>query len=476
MKRTNLTALVLALMTSLALQATPSDIAYAQAAANKMTNQAVRAIKNTEKYEATEKQMPAGQCVWDTHDTKNIQTTKNQAPTEQDLYWDYDNELTETQDAFTYHAIPSKDGKEAWIYEISVRQSKDCTTLYIPEMLGDKKVTCIGYTSMKNPDDDGDSLYNILGYSVQPFHDVDGGYEMPRILSVALPDSLKVIKPAAFSGFDHMREIKFPAQVTSVEAHLFYGCDYLEKVRLPENLIQLESAAFENCPKLKKMTLSSSNQTYQIKGGCVITKKDKALVFSFSKKKTLNIPDGVKILKKHALSECVSATVKIPASVNKIESGVFHQTYGHQNKKVKNVTVSKKNKVYAKDGQCIYHRKDQTLAIAIPDKNGVLHISEKVRHLTDTYSLVNCDTYEKWLEKVVLPRQLKTIKQQGGNPLLTGTRNIYFTGKTPPKVKLRKNIGLFMSYTSIYVPKASYNKYKNWYKKYNDSGMKLHTF
>lgn len=475
MKRRKITAFALALSIVLTLQASPSDVVYAQETANKIADQAAWALQDTVEYQTTVDQAsPEGVCAL--RDLVKYQETKGQTLSEQDLFWDYEKELTETQDAFIYHAIPSKDGKEAWIYEISVRPAKDYSTLYIPEMLGDKKVTCIGYTYKKNPDDDGDGFLNILGYSVEPFHDVDGGYAMPRIFSVALPDSLKVIQPGAFSGFNHMREIKLPPQVAAVEKHVFYGCDILEKVKLPDNLRRLESSAFEDCPKLKKLTLSSSNQNYQIKSGCVITKKDKALVFTFSKKKTLNIPSGVKILKEYALSECVSATVNIPASVTKIEARVFHQTYGHQNKKVKNVTVSKKNKVYAKDGRCIYHRKDQTLAVAIPDKNGVLHISEKVRHLTDSYSLVNCDTYEKWLEKVVLPKQLKTITHRGDNPLLTKTRSVYFTGSTPPKVKLGENMALFMGYTSIYVPKASYNKYKKWFKKYNHSGMKLHTF
>lgn len=393
-----------------------------------------------------------------------------QTAEEQDAYWNYEKEVTETQGAFIYHAFTSQDEKEVWIYEISINLGKDYRYLYIPETLDGKKVTRLGYTEKKDPDRDDSYYRNIFGIVVEYYHDCPG--EMPfaqgrGIKIINLPDSLEVIQPGAFSGLNDLTDIKIPKQVTAIEEYLFYGCESLKEVTLPKALKDLDPLAFVDCPKLEKLVLSSPNEVYQIENLCVITKADQALVFTFSKEDTLKIPKGVKIIKEYAMSGCTSSVVNIPASVKEIEARAFNINDFHQNENIKDVTISKKNKVYAKDGQCIYHKKNQTLAVGIPDDKGVIYVSEKVRHLTDSYSLVNCDIYEDRLEKVVLPKKLETVTVKGFRPLTTA-RNVYFTGTTPPQVKQKmKGFSSLPTNANIYVPKKSYQEYKKWYKTYH---------
>lgn len=319
---------------------------------------------------------------------RNISTKKQNVAEMRENYWDYEKEWKEEQGAFTYYGFSSRDGQEAWVYEIAVDTSQSYSTLEVPELLGNKKVTCIGYTEKKDP------------------------------------------------------------------------------------------IAFVDCPRLKKLTLSSKNKVYRIKDLCIITKKDQALIYTLSREDTLKIPSGVKLIKEYALSNCVSKVVELPASVKKIEARAFNRDYRHQNKKIKNVTISKKNKVYAKDGQCIYNKKEQTLAVAIPDDKGVLYISDKVKYLTESYSLVNCNVYEKYLEKVVLPKKLKSVTVAGFYSL-DESKSVYFMGKNPPKVKKKiKGMSSLPVFTKIYVSKASYDKYRQWYKKHDclDSIGKIYQF
>lgn len=390
-----------------------------------------------------------------------------QTDTSQDTFWNYDNELTETLGAFTFYAFSSQDEKEAWIYEIEVDQSQNYSTLIIPEILGGKKVTCIGYTEQKDEDRDDNYYKNIIGRTVEPYHNSCGSVPyLEKVSKVSLPESLRVIQAGAFSGFSGLKSVQYPSQVSSLEAYVFYGCKRLKKITLPYGLTVWDSMAIVDCPKLQELILPADNKAFQLKDRCVITKKGKRFICTYSRAKTLKIPNGVKTIQKYALSNAVSKVVDIPASVVKIEAQAFEKEYGFQNNKIKNVTVSRNNKTYAKDGQCIYHKKDQTLTVGIPNKNGVLNVSNKVKNINSTYSLVNCNIPEKKLEKVVLPKQLKTVTAQGFSPL-TNANRVYFSGTKPPKVKkLVKGSTPLPCIGTVYVPSASYEQYKSWYKKY----------
>ena len=132
------------------------------------------------------------------------------------------------------------------------------------------------------------------------------------------------------------------------------------------------------------------------------------------------------------MNNCTAPRVEIPASVTEIEGEAFHRPLLGPNTFIKDVAVSADSRTYAKDGQCVYHKLDQSLAVAIPDEKGVLYISEKVESLTNTHSLVNCDA-NKGSEKVVFPKTLKSVIVPSFS-ISAILRNVYFLGETPPRV------------------------------------------
>ncbi len=296
--------------------------------------------------------------------------------------WNRDNTIHKTIGAFTYHAYTSAKGDKAWIYRIDIDKKKKHTTLSIPEKLDGKTVTVLGWEWKEAYGADTD--ISIFGEIAEPYHLADAsGKTVKEIKKLKLPDSLEIIGNTAFSGMDSIRSLEIPKSVTAINEDAFYGCDKLKNVKLPATLTSLHTSAFRDCPKLTGMTISGKNRKYRIKNKCVITKKDQSLVYSFASGKQLNIPEGVKRIKKFALNNCRARTVHIPASVTKIEMFAFHEPYGYQSGAIKNVTVSAQNKVYARDGQCIYNKKDKSLSVAVVDENGDIYLSEQIEKLTE---------------------------------------------------------------------------------------------
>lgn len=390
---------------------------------------------------------------------------------ETDTAWNYKNEIKETVGAFTYHAYTSLDGTEAWIHKIEVNRKKKYSSLNIPETLEGKSVTRIGYTDEPHGvlEEDDEMFYdgkNLFDKLVSVYYDNDGSDGLPKIKEITIPDSVNTIQPLTFAGVDYITTIKIPKKVTVLEDKTFYSCDRLKTIHLPKGLKDLNGGAFDECKKLKDLKLSSKNKNYKIKSGCVISKKEQALIYALPQKVTLKIPNGTKILKMGALDNCTPSKVHIPASVTKIEQYAF----SGESYRIKDVTISKKNKKYAKDGQCIYNKKDKSLCIAIPDDRGVLYISEKIKKLTDDYVVVNCNTWEKPLKKVVFPKSLKYVKVPAFSKL-SEAEKVYFMWEDPFKVTIKGYAPevwtTLPTYTKVYVPKNSYKLYKKWYKKYD---------
>ena len=400
---------------------------------------------------------------------------------EQDTTWNYTSEITETAGAFTYHAIASQDEKEAWIYEVTVDKSKEHAVVTIPETLQDKTVTCIGYAPEKDPDRDDSFNKNLFGSYAELNHNVDGGYNTTEgIKEIVMPSSLEKIMPTTFSGANDVKTITIPEKVTVIEEETFYSCNNLKTLNLPTGLKELDVTAFIECAKLNTINLSAENTVYEVKNNCVITKADKALVYALPVSGTYKIPNGITAIRSFAFCNCKSSKITIPASVTKLEDMAFQKTYNNLNKKIKNITVAKKNKVYAKDGQCIYNKKDKSLAIGIINKKGEIKISNKVKKLTNSYNLVGWDIENNRIKKVTFPKNLKSVESDGWEPI-ADAKKIYFTAKKVPKVTgipdAYKNFPNLPIFTDVYVPKDSYKTYKKWYKKYKSySSVKMHTY
>ena len=138
---------------------------------------------------------------------------------------------------------------------------------------------------------------------------------MLLVSKISLPETLTIIQAGAFGGLKGLKSIKLPNGVESLKAYLFYGCTQLKKITLPKNLAAWDSMAIVDCPKLQELSLPAENHIFSINDGCVIVKKDQTLICACFRAKTLKIPNGVKVIRKYALSNALSNTVNIPASV-----------------------------------------------------------------------------------------------------------------------------------------------------------------
>lgn len=384
--------------------------------------------------------------------------------------WNKGKNEVQTKGAFTYYIHPSKNGKEAWIYKIKIKKGKKGKSLSIPGTIHGKKVTRLGCP--KRGSEESDEDYNTLFDTyIEPWHNWDGSGEktaVSALKSIRIPDTVKVIDSAAFSGLDSLMTIKLPKKVKKIEKYTFYGCDKLKTIVLPEQMETFENSSLWDCPSLNDIKLSKKNKTFQVKGNCLIRKKNKALVFAAVAGEDFTIPDGIKKITSYAFGSATASAIHIPASVAEIEKEAFNRDAWRENINIKDVTVSENNPAYARDGQCIYKKSDKSLAVAIPDEKGELRISELVEILTSDISLVNCDTaWVDYLEKVVYPSSLKHVTVPGFGAITA--RNVYFTGSVPPKVVRPKSYSGYAKlpiFCHVYVPESYEDAYKAWYKEH----------
>ncbi len=382
--------------------------------------------------------------------------------------WNKSKLEVKTNGAFTFYAHPSKNGKEAWIYKIKIKGKKG-RALSIPKTIQGKKVTRLGCPDRGTGDYD-EAYTTLFGTYIEPWHDWDGGVTaVSTMKSIRIPDTVEVIDEAAFSGLNSVTTIKLPKKVKTIGRYTFYGCDKLKTIVLPEQMKSFDNSALWGCPSLKNIKLSKKNKAFQVQADCLIRKKDSALVFAAATGKDLAIPNGVKKLISYAFSSATSPVIHIPASVAQMEKDLFNLRSLRENIKIKDVTISEDNPVYARDGQCIYKKSDKSLAIAIPNEKGEVRISELVERLTPDISLVNCDTdTEERVEKLIYPSGLKHVTVPGFNAIRAN--NVYFTGSVPPKIVSPKSAAGSAElpvFCNVYVPEANQDAYKAWYKEYD---------
>ena len=285
----------------------------------------------------------------------------------------------------------------------------------IPEVLDGKDVVRLGWTHEPFAELEEIGQYsssefesNIFFSCIEAYHENDGGTnETKKIKKLEIPKTVEEIEYGTFSGMDSITEVRLPPKVKEIKGLVFWGCDNLKKIYFEGNLKEFDNRALQGCLNLEEIKLSKRNKTFQMKNECMINKKEKSLVYALSNEKALNIPNGIKSIKTYAFNNCRTKMINIPSSVKHIESDAFGRYYLDGNKDIKNITVSKKNRVYAKDGQCIYNKKDKTLVAAIVDSNGELKVSNKIRYLTDIYSMINYDALN--YNKVVFQKNLKCV-------------------------------------------------------------------
>lgn len=184
-------------------------------------------------------------------------------------------------------------------------------------------------------------------------------YGMPTLMSISLPENLKVIDQAAFkecytlqtlnmgnsitsinddafNGCDELQALSIPNSVTSmgknafynangllslvigtglsnISESAFYGCSSLTSLYVPDNIINIERNAFREC-NLKSATLGNHLKTIGV--NAFIGNKNLDAIF---------FPDSVKSIGKYAFENCVNlASITFGQSVSTIDEYTFN--------------------------------------------------------------------------------------------------------------------------------------------------------
>lgn len=152
---------------------------------------------------------------------------------------------------------------------------------------------------------------------------VSGGFCGKRLTSVAIPDSVRIIREDAFGNTEGLVSITIPVSVQDVDGMAFCGCADLECIIVAEGNPVYDSR--EGCNAIIE---TAKNELIV---GCMNTVipssvkiiGDSAFCCCYNLTSII-IPEGVTIIGSSAFNVCTGLTsVNIPASVTTIEAGAF---------------------------------------------------------------------------------------------------------------------------------------------------------
>lgn len=346
---------------------------------------------------------------------------------------------------FSYYV--SSDEEYCWIKYAKLANQKKVSTLEFPEDINGLEV--IGIGPYEDFDIDGEFCANVLGVTVEPYHDYIGTEDMvPGIKNVIIPETVRNISLYTFVGFTDLQSIKIPDQVKQIDNSTFYGCKNLKKVEFPASLEKMSMDAFEQCDALDTISIGENSLNYTCYKGMLLTKDKKQVVWVQPKLDSLVIPSSVKTIGVYATEYSNVKKVSIPASVTKIENESL------SGNKITNITISSKNTHYGKSGSCIYSKVSKRLVAAICN-NGTVILPNEVKCIKNDFSIAG-----KHVKKLYLPKSLKELQEEWYDNDKISYCKIYFKSLNPPKVS-----GFCLpNDTTYYVPKKSLSKYKKWYK------------
>lgn len=402
-------------------------------------------------------------CQSDKLKTEN-RTSGNTQEEQPKIDWDVNTATaTVTIDNWKYSLEKNNDKNSVRIRNIEYAGNIDSTelSLTIPYKFDGLKVSSVGQRP-KDKDESQEFKDSMFGVTVEAPQGISGENELTKkITKISLPDGIETIENCAFSGLTNLKEIKLPDNLSSMGSLAFYGCKNLERVIIPEKLAAFPPDAFEECDKLLDIQVSENNSNLYDKDGFVITKADSKLIYAISDKEKMDIPDDVKALGKEAMKYSKARTIHLPASVTRIEREALSAPG------VENIDVNENNPAFAKDGHCLYGKKDKEL-IAVEYVDGQLEVSPKVLKIGENAMSVGVN---KKVKRVIIG---KNVKELAGcwldcfqRPLEYETKEYEFRGTTPPKItNVSSHNSVIPMFCTIYVPDGTIKQYTRWIKKY----------
>lgn len=128
------------------------------------------------------------------------------------------------------------------------------------------------------------------------------------------PSKYRTSAPWGYYGEDIL-SVSIGEGITDVSAYAFYQCSSISSVQIPSTVTEIGNSAFQGCASLQGVTLPAGLQR--------IGTSAFQSTFTDAGVDTVNIPGTVTSLGRSAFSGANIKRITVPASVKKIDSGVF---------------------------------------------------------------------------------------------------------------------------------------------------------
>ena len=136
---------------------------------------------------------------------------------------------------------------------------------------------------------------------------------------------VSAIGAAAFSGNDELLSVVMPNTVKVIENSAFSGCRKMKSITVPKSVERIESGAFSALESLTFLFVDEENPVYDSRNDCnaIIESSTNTLLYGC---KTTEIPDGVEVIAMNAFWIVCNTgpfALDIPASVKVIDYCAF---------------------------------------------------------------------------------------------------------------------------------------------------------
>ena len=163
--------------------------------------------------------------------------------------------------------------------------------------------------------------------------------------SVSLPDSIKVLGTALFSGSKNLKKVKLPSSITELAPYLFSGCESLVQVTMPNSITEFPEGLFYGCASLPEIPFRAgiTNLPENVFAGCTALK-------------SLVVPSGVKEIASSAVADCTALeSLVLPSTIESVADDAFSGCTS-----LRNIRIDGESELFfvnEEDG-CLYRHSD----------------------------------------------------------------------------------------------------------------------
>ena len=164
----------------------------------------------------------------------------------------------------------------------------------------------------------------------------DGGFNIPTMTSITIPNSVTSIGEYAFYGCTNLTSITIPNSVTYIGYYAFGGCTSLTSITIPNSVISIGQYAFGGCTGLTSIAIPNNISVISDFAfhGCTsltsitipnsVTSIGNSAFYGCTSLVSITIPNSVMAIGQSAFQGCANlASVTIGSGVNAIGNNAF---------------------------------------------------------------------------------------------------------------------------------------------------------